>query len=197
MKEKRRMLLAAVVFMLAVVACGNVSGKTGVMAEEAVPATSSHKLLTDGLEYLLSEEKEDVIQIPDTVAAEGDETIIYFGDGSSDTLVSETVMIEEKSPEILIDMLAGHNIVSLDTKVIDFTVEEDGKTLVLDLSAEFSEYLKTMGQTAENIIVASLAETFLENYDAEAIYLKVEGEPLKTRYAEYTEALSKSMPENL
>ncbi len=197
MKEKRRMLLAAVAFMLAVVACGNVSGKTSVTAAEAVPATSSHQLLTDGLEYLLSEEKEDVIQIPDTIASEGDETIIYYGDGSSDTLVSETVMIEEKNPEILIDMLAGHNIVSLDTRVIDFTVEEDGKMLVLDLSVEFGEYLKTMGQKAENIIVTSLAETFLENYDAEAIYLKVEGKPLKTRYAEYTEALSKSMPENL
>ncbi len=184
-------------FMLAVVSCGNTAGKTDAMAEEAVPEMSSQQLLTDGLEYLLSEEKEDVIQIPDTVAAEGDETIIYFGDGSSDTLVSETVMIEEKSPEALIDMLAGHNIVSLDTRVISFTVEEDGKTLVLDLSAEFDEYLKTMAETAENIIVASLAETFLENYDAEAIYLKVEGEPLKTRYAEYTEALSKSMPENL
>lgn len=197
MKEKRRMLLASVVFMLAVVSCGNIAGKTDAMAEEAVPETSSQQLLTDGLEYLLSEEKEDVIQIPDTIEAEGDETIIYFGDGSSDTLVSETVMIEEKSPEALIDMLAGHNIVSLDTRVISFTVEEDGKTLVLDLSAEFGEYLKTMTETAENIIVASLAETFLENYAAEAIYLKVEGEPLKTRYAEYTEALSKSMPGNL
>ena len=99
----------------------------------------------------------------------------------------------------MISALARHNIVSLDTKVLSLQEqEEDGtKVLYLDLSKAAGEYLRTMSKEAEYIIVASITDTFVKNYDAEAVYLMVEGEPLATSNAHYIEALEQCTPEEL
>lgn len=121
----------------------------------------------------------------------GQEAVIYYGNGASHELNRETVEIEEVAPEKLIEALAKHNIVSLDTKVLSFEEEEqDGKKVLhLDLSKGVGEYLRTMSKEAECIIVVSIVNTFLENYSADEIYLLVEGEALVTSHAAYTEAV--------
>jgi hypothetical protein len=177
----------------------------------------------DSLEYLLSDEKEDVIQIPDSDEEEQEsetqeetteeaketepengsedttELVLYYSNGSFDSLDSEIVEAEELSPDNLISMLSMHNIVSLDTKVLSFEEEEmvGGKVLHLDLSKEIEDYLYTMTREAESIIIASVTDTFLENYDADVIYITVEGEALDTPYTVYENGLKKCMPQDL
>ena len=92
-----------------------------------------------------------------------------------------------------------HNIVSLDTKVLAFEQgEQDGASMLyLDLSRSAEGYLQTMSKEAECIIVASVINTFLENYDADAICLTVEGEPLGTSNTEYVEPIGRCTPEEL
>lgn len=241
MKKRNMLTLAAIAFMILTVACGKVAGKTADTAMEA-PETSSKELLVDGLEYLLSDEKEDVIKIPEAAAGEDYETlretaqeqsgkegekednekrdnekeeegvklseegkpqsiIVYYSNGSFDSLDCDVVEAPAKDAETIITLLAWHNIVSLDTKVESFAVEKDETTgeneITLELSGGFEEYLETMTDEAESIIIASLANTFLDNYDAAAICLKVDGRPLKTPYAEYREALPECMPEDV
>ena len=57
--------------------------------------------------------------------------------------------------------------------------------------------MRTMSKEAECIIVAAIVNTFLENYDGDAIYIMVEGEVLATSNAEYTEPLTRCTPEEL
>lgn len=130
---------------------------------------------------------------------EGEEAVIYYGNGGSSSLNQETVVIEEITPEELINALAMHNIVSLDTKVLDFNQgEQDGNSMLyLDLSRSAGGYLQTMSKEAECIIVASVINTFLENYDADAICLTVEGKPLGTSHTEYAEPIGRCTPEEL
>lgn len=130
---------------------------------------------------------------------EGEEVVIYYGNGGSSSLNQEKAIIEEITPEELINALAMHNIVSLDTKVLAFDQgEQDGtSTLYLDLSRSAGDYLQTMSKEAECIIVASVINTFLENYDADAICLTVEGEPLDTSHTEYVEPIGRCTPEEL
>lgn len=111
----------------------------------------------------------------------------------------EFITVEEKTAEELLDALAKHNIVSLDTKVLSFEEKEDDgvKVLHLDLSRAAGEYLKTMSREAECIIIASVVNTFLENFDADKVYIAVDGKPLKTKNAEYEEALARCTPEEL
>lgn len=194
MNKTIKPMLAAVAAMLAMVACSSTAQQTVSTGEDAVPEASSGEMLADGLEYLLSDDKEDVIKIP-----ESEEIVLYYSNGTFDSLESETVEVVEKTPEAIISALARHNIVSLDTKLLSFTEEDmvDGKVLHLDLSKAFDEYLMTMTKEAESIIIASITDTFLENYDAGLIYITVEGEPLTTPYAVYDGALQKCTPQEL
>lgn len=130
---------------------------------------------------------------------EGEEVVIYYGNGGSSSLNQEKVVIEEITPEELINALAMHNIVSLDTKVLAFDQgEQDGALMLyLDLSRSAGGYLQTMSKEAECIIVASVINTFLENYGADAISLTVEGEPLGTSHTEYVEPIGRCTPEEL
>ena len=66
--------------------------------------------------------------------------------------------------------------------------------LYLDLSRAFGEYVQTMSEEAECIIIASVVNTFLANYDVDAVYLMVEGERLETTNAGYTEEISACSP---
>ena len=136
-------------------------------------------------------QKEDVVQ--------GEEAVVYFGDGGSVALKQETIEVEAISPEELITALARHNIVSLDTKVLSFeqSAENGTEVLYLDLSKAAGEYLRTMSKEAECIIVAAIADTFLENYGADVIYITVEGDTLVTSNAEYVEPIMQCTPEEL
>lgn len=131
---------------------------------------------------------------------ETEPVVIYYGKGGSLELIRETAEIGELTPDGLIDALARHNIVPLlDTKVLSFEiVEEDGKKIVcLNLSKAFGEYLRTMSKEAECIIVASITDTFLENYGADALRLMVDGEAVSTENGEYGGALEKCTPDEL
>lgn len=226
MNKRMKITIAAVAAMLVIVACSNATEQTQVVGESVVPEASSGEMLVDGLEYLLSEEKEDVIQIPeadenslDNEMEEADETgqekdsvsgnavtdeetaelVLYYSNGTFDSLESETVEAEKKTAEAIIAALSRHNIVSLDTKVLSFEEEETvgGKILHLDLSKAIDGYLRTMTREAESIIIASITDSFLDNYEADYIYITVEGKPLETPYAVYDGALQKCMPQDL
>lgn len=159
-----------------------------------------------------SEQKPEVPEAEDSESTAGTEeqeseqedlptetAVLYYGNGASHELNQETVELEEMTPEALVDALAKHNIVSLDTKVLAFEEEmqDEQKILHLDLSKAAGEYLRTMSKEAECIIVASIVNTFLENYEADAIYLKVEGEALVTSHTEYTEAVGQCTVDEL
>lgn len=136
---------------------------------------------------------------PEENAVQGEEVIIYYGRSVSTDLQQETVEVEEITPDELINALARHNIVSLDTRVLSFEQrEQDGASILyLDFSKALGEYLGTMSGEAESIIVSSVINTFLENYGADAVCLAVEGKPLVTSNADYSEKLKRCTPEEL
>lgn len=230
MNKKIKPILAAVAAMLVIAACSSTAQQTVSTGEDVVPEASSGEMLVDGLEYLLSDDKEDVIQIPETeengpsienedkekkeqveeskeegvsdndiADTESEEIVLYYSNGTFDSLESETVEVAEKTPEAIISALARHNIVSLDTKVLSFSEEDmvGGKILHLDLSKALDGYLRTMTKEAESVIIASITDTFLESYVADYIYITVEEKPLTTPYAVYDGALQKCMPQDL
>ena len=130
---------------------------------------------------------------------QGEQAVIYYGDGGSLALKDESVAVEELTPEALIDALARHNIVSLDTKVLSFEQkQEEGRIVMcLDLSKAFGEYLRTMSKEAECIIVSAVVDTFLENYTGDAVYITVEGEMVVTSKHEYAAPIEKCAPAEL
>lgn len=206
MKNRKKAFVSIVIAAAFLAACGTIADREVTSGEMAVPEVSSEDLLVSSLEYLLLDGDEDVSAPEEPVQSEptedgiqGREAVVYYGDGGLASLKQETIELETVTPEELIDALSRHNIVSLDTKVLSFEQgeEEEGTVLYLDLSKAVNDYLGTMSKEAECIIVAAIVDTFLENYDSDAIYLMVEGNPLITSNAEYTEKLVRCTPEEL
>lgn len=186
-KGKWAVLVLASVFLLT--ACGQRMDSTVTTGEMVVPEMSSEDLLVDSLEYLLQDEEKQGEDMQGMEALADDakagnkasvEIVVYYSNAACDGLDSQIEQAEEVTPDVLIAALARHNIVSLDTKVLSFSEEEqeEGKAIYLDLSTGMNHYLETMTREAKDIIIDSIASTFLENYQADIIQIQVGGKPL-------------------
>lgn len=127
------------------------------------------------------------------------EAVIYYGNGASSELSRKKVEVKDRTPEEVLKALAKYNIVSLDTKLLAYEEEERNgdKILHIDLSKAAGEYLGTMSMEAESIIISSVINTFLENFDAYAIRITVAGKPLTSSHRVYEEELVKCTPGEL
>ncbi|MCX4323929.1 MAG: GerMN domain-containing protein [Lachnospiraceae bacterium] len=220
--KKRNMAALALLAVMLLTACGRAADTAVTTEEFVVPEMSSKEMLVNSLEYLLEEEPEEetgeeqdkAAQTEETdkmtaePAAEGDgmqeeseeqekATVICYGKDMGSGLTEEVITAEQITPDVLLGALARHNIVPLlDAKALSMEErEEDGRRILyLDLSGSFREYLMTMSTEAECIIISSIANTFLANYDADAVYITVEGETLVTSHMSYTEALTDYTP---
>ena len=205
------LMLAVTVFLTA---CGGAKEAAVTTEEIVVPEMSSKDILVNSLEYLIEEEPEEETEKEETKGETEEEeqsgetrdeegekaTVICYGRDMDSGLTEEVITAQEITPDVLLGALARHNIVPLlDTKVLSMEErEEDGRKLIhLDLSGSFREYLMTMSLEAECIIISSIANTFTANYDADAVYITVEGETLATSHAEYTKAVPDYTPGEL
>lgn len=114
--------------------------------------------------------------------------VIYYGNAQADGFDQKEVQLDELSPENLMDELARVNVVSIDTEVNSF--EQEGKSLKLDLSKGFSQYVNMMGTSGEYIVMGGLVNTFLTAYEGEDILITVDGKMLETGHAVYDKPLN-------
>lgn len=206
--KKWNSVASALIAAVLLTACGRTADAAVTTEEIVVPEMSSKDILVNSLEYLLEEPDGEQIPEEETAAEttgqeekepEQEAVICYGRDWGSD-LTQETIQVSEITPEVLLGALARHNIVPLfDTRALSMEEkEQDGKkVLYLDLSEAFGEYVQTMSREAECIIVASVVNTFLANYDADAVYLTVEGKTFESSNAIYNEFLSDCTPTEL
>lgn len=185
MKKKKWVVLAMMLVLVFFAACDNpkesamiVTSTAGMEEHEAVFKTAGVQADEIKMEYAYTEPKE---------------LVVYYSNGKANGLKKEILQADEMTPETVISSLSRHNIVSIDTKVLDFEAKEanaQGRiVLELNLSKAYGEYLKTMGEGGEKVAIAALANTFLENYQADALILRVEGEKLETDRGIYEEEL--------
>lgn len=215
-KSKKCLVCFMLVLVIVLAACGSdTSEETSAMKPVTEGETMSEALtgefLADSLEYLLKDEPEREEEKTPVKEETGKketadeeavlsevEVTIYYGNGASEELNTEVSSMEQITAENLIKALVRHNIVSLGTKVNFFEeLETDGvRTLHLDLSKTFPDYLKTMTKEGEDVIMSSMAATFLHAFDAEKMVITIDGAVLETEYAVYEEPIQ-YRPEHL
>lgn len=139
-----------------------------------------------------TEEVQESLQQTMEESAEPVQVRIYFSRIGEMGLESAEETLNGLRPENIISHLSLHNITSIDTKVNSFSEEKENgkKILYLDLTKAYSEYVNTMNEQSEELILTALSKTFLEAYDADGLMLTVEGKALTTAHRTYDAPLT-------
>ena len=200
MKGRKRLYLLALAALLGIVAgCGTKGGEMGSMesqdmeaVEEAQNETSQENAAQDG------ESAEAFVEAPaqnERLTKEGDgygiSIRIYHSDDMAENICFNTTMTRGVTPEILVMNLAAYGMLPDAVTVQDFSIETEVEKettetrLQLDLSADFADYLSSMGTSGEMMVMGSLVNTFLDAYDASMMKVTAGGELLETGHQIY------------
>lgn len=116
------------------------------------------------------------------------EVTLYISNENGDGFAEKEAKLDELTPEAILMALAEESVVPKETKVLSFS--QEGRSLTLDLSKEYQEYVMSFGTSGELITIGGVVNTFLKAYDADTITILVEGKAWDSGHAEIDGALS-------
>lgn len=128
-------------------------------------------------------------QSEDTVSNEDKsvEIQLYVSNDDATEFVSESVKIDELTPENIVNALVQKSVLPSDIQVLkcDKQTIDGVESLDVDFDEAFGAYVCSMGTTGEYYTIGSIVNTFLDAFDCEQIKITVEGNTLETGHAEY------------
>ncbi len=174
------LLCAAVIFTLC--ACG-----------KTAPAPAASPLPTASGEVVVAPDsdvsaQESPAPVATDAPAESVPVTLYHGDENCESIVSQEAAVPELTAQALVDLLSGNDIIAENVVVNSFTVDNNN-IIQLDLSAQFSNILNTMGTSGEYIMLGSLVNTFMDAFDADGVFLTIDGKALETGHNIYDQTL--------
>lgn len=128
-------------------------------------------------------------QLENTISNEDKsvEIKVYVSNDDATAFVSDSVKIDELTPENIVNILVQKSVLSSDVQVLKCDKQKvDGvESLEIDFSEAFGAYVCSMGTTGEYYTIGSVVNTFLDAYGCEKVKITVEGNTLETGHAEY------------
>jgi Uncharacterized protein conserved in bacteria len=108
-----------------------------------------------------------------------EELIISLMDGQTTEMYTKLINVEEITPENIVNALIQENVLSNETILNNFSVEEiNGEsTIRLDFNEAFTTHIKQYGSTGVEYVKVSLCNTFLDIYNVDAVLVTVNGIP--------------------
>lgn len=112
---------------------------------------------------------------------------LYVSNDDATEFVSESVKIDELTPENIVNALVQKSVLPSDIQVLkcEEQIVDGVKSLDVDFNEAFGAYVCSMGTTGEYYTIGSIVNTFLDAFDCEQIKITVEGNTLETGHAEY------------
>ena len=110
---------------------------------------------------------------------------IYHGNENADGFESEIYEVFYFNSTTLIEKLIEAEVLTQEVELL--SEEYDGSCLHLDFNNAFRDLLCSMGTAGEYIIIGSLVNTFLENYQdtVTSIFITVNGEIIESGHVIY------------
>ena len=112
---------------------------------------------------------------------------LYVSNDDATEFVSESVKIDELTPENIVNALVQKSVLPSDIQVLkcEEQIVDGVKSLDVDFNEAFGAYVCSMGTTGEYYTIGSIVNTFLDAFGCEQIKITVEGNTLETGHAEY------------
>lgn len=188
MKRKIFIVLLAGV-LLSVSACSN-SSSTDASQSDNQKNEQQESDSNNGKNENKDDQVTDDSNKNDNQAVQEDESAeitIYTSNDDATEFVSESVRIDELTPENIVNVLIEKSVLSSDVQVLkcDKQTLDGVECLDVDFNEAFGAYVCSMGTTGEYYTIGSVVNTFLDAYGCEKVKITVEGNTLETGHAEY------------
>lgn len=189
---KKRIIVLLTGVLLLVSACSNSAGtdssqsdnqKTDQQEDDKDKTDQQDENKANQSEPDSDKKTEDTVSNEDKSA----EIKVYVSNDDATEFVSESVKIDELTPEHIVNALVQKSALSSDIQVLKYEEQTvDGvKSLNVDFNEAFGTYVGSMGTTGEYYTIGSVVNTFLDAYGCEQIKITVEGNTLESGHAEY------------
>lgn len=190
--KKRIIVLMLTGIILSVSACSNSAGtdssqsdnqKTEQQEDDKDKADQSDENKADQSEPDSDKKTEDT----DSNEDKSVEIQLYVSNDDATEFVSESVKIDELTPENIVNSLVQKSVLPSDIQVLkcEEQIVDGVKSLDVDFNEAFGTYVCSMGTTGEYYTIGSVVNTFLDAYGCEQIKITVEGNTLESGHAEY------------
>lgn len=190
--KKRIIILMLTGIILSVSACSSSTGtdssqsdnqKTEQREDDKDKADQSAENKADQSEPDSDKKTEDT----DSNEDKSVEIQLYVSNDDATEFVSESVKIDELTPENIVNALVQKSVLPSDIQVLkcDKQTVDGVESLDVDFNKTFGAYVCSMGTTGEYYTIGSVVNTFLDAYGCEKVKITVEGNALETGHAEY------------
>ena len=190
--KKRIIVLMLTGIILSVSACSSSKGtdssqsdnqKTEHQEDDKDKVDQSDENKADLSEADCEKKAEDTVSNEDKSV----EIQLYVSNDDATAFVSESVKIDELTPENIVKVLIEKSVLPSDVQVLkcDKQTVDGVESLEIDFNEAFGAYVCSMGTTGEYYTIGSVVNTFLDAYGCEKIKLTVEGNTLESGHAEY------------
>ncbi len=120
---------------------------------------------------------------------------IYYPDADNETILAEINTFEQNTKltetEVL-EILTEYEVINPDiafNSSYESQTEDNIYIMTLDLSDSFTDYLNSLEEDTQSLVMQCIANTFIDYYHMDELIVTVDGESLVTDYADYTKAL--------
>ena len=149
-----------------------------------------HPYLSLRVGMVATETGDDQIFVMDLTQYGTDSSVyfeIYFPNEAFDGLSHVSASADRPDESLVVELLVEQRAIPDTVLMISFRCEEGG--IYLDLTQDFADYLGTLSAAGESLVMRSVANTFLSAFQADYLYLTVEGTVLETANAVYSDPL--------
>lgn len=105
---------------------------------------------------------------------------IYFINMDSGEIQTEKVETEDLSAEKTWSLLQEYGVLTQECGMNSFKVNEEEKTIDLDVDEGFGNYIRSMGTTGETEVLACVVNTYLDSFQCEKIKITEAGRTFET-----------------
>ena len=192
---KRKMLIVLLTgVLLSVSACSNSSSTDASQSDNQ--KNEQQKSDNDNQKNEKQDEQSEADQVEDDSDKKENQTVredesteitIYTSNDDATAFVSDSVKIDELTPENIVNALIEKSVLLSDVQVLkcDKQTVDGVESLEIDFNEAFGAYVCSMGTTGEYYTIGSVVNTFLDAYGCEKVKITVEGNTLETGHAEY------------
>ncbi|MCP1108655.1 hypothetical protein [Ohessyouella blattaphilus] len=190
MKRAKLFLLIVASFVMSFSACGKKED------EVKVPDSADKLVIEDASKEDNKNENENVAENVEEPQPENNNNfpmVIFHPDEQYMSFESESVVVDELTPDAILNKMIEYKVMISDVKVVGFEeVTDNGqKAIDLTLNQAYADYLGKMGSTEEYYCLGALCNSFIDSFKVDKIKISIDGEVLQTGHNVYSNYMFK------